>query len=390
MLIITYLSETGMAQSMYGNMARVTQLTQGHPPVARQQLSPALSHRSDLFEGLDANSAVDAITMKVIAASQRRALAPEMFLSYTMTTPCEMLVIGDEQFEQFFRPIAVEEFTKSLHALNACGVFDSWSVEDRIRLARMGHVRTYKSGELMMKQGEKPNHFCVILRGMSRAYKQPKEKEIFMTKLAALKQKALQFDTKYVYHHKLRNTLRQIPEDEKGKEVHANPMAHPTLSSPHQTLPNSPMNKHSSSNSFISSLAVNNNNNNSNNTTPNNNNLLSPGKGTPGLSPSSPKTRRISSMSVASTDSNQVPPLSHRKSSAQASPSLLSIRRPSSLSPLSPSNTHRGRKPSFVEPLSPSTSIRSPKLFTQKSFNANADSRCVGVARTVLAKVTPP
>ena len=30
-----------------------------------------------------------------------------------------------------------------------------------------------------------------------------------MTKLAALKQKALQFDTKYVYHHKLRNTLRQ-------------------------------------------------------------------------------------------------------------------------------------------------------------------------------------
>ena len=375
-----------MAQSMYGNMARVTQLTHGHSSQPRQAPGPQLTHRSDLYEGLDATSAVDAITMKVIAAAQRRALAPEMFLSYTMTTPCEMLVIGDEQFEQFLRPIAVEEFTKSLHALNACGVFDSWSVEDRIRLARMGHVRTYKSGELMMKQGEKPNHFCVILRGMSRAYKQPKEKEIFMTKLAALKQKALQFDTKYVYHHKLRNTLRQIPEDEKAKEVHvSNLTAHPTTAtSPHQSLPSSPNGKHTTSNSHFGGTAspvVNNNPI----PTPNKLNGLTP----MGPSMISPKSRRVSSMSTGSAESSSVASFNsyHRKSSSPLSPSLLSIRRPSSLSPMSPNSTHMSRKASFVEPMSPSTSMRAPK-FTQKSFNANLDSRYAAITRTILAKVT--
>ena len=380
-----------MAQSMYGNMARVTQLTHGTqvtPSVPRQ--GPVLTHRSDLYEGLDATSAVDAITMKVIAAAQRRALAPEMFLSYTMTTPCEMLVVGDEQFERFLRPIAVEEFTKSLHALNACGVFDSWSVEDRIRLARMGHVRTYKSGELMMKQGEKPNHFCVILRGMSRAYKQPKEKEIFMTKLAALKQKALQFDTKYVYHHKLRNTLRQIPEDEKMKEMHAIPVAHPIPTSPHQSLPSSPTGKHPTPNPLSSTTVSPVNNNNSNNNT----SSTSPGKlnshTSAGPSVASPKSRRVSSMSVASNESNSIMSLNiHRNSTSPMSPSLLSIRRPSSLSPLSLSNTHRSRKTSFIEPMSPSTSFRSPK-FTQKSFNANLDTRYGAMTRTILAKVAYP
>ena len=72
----------------------------------------------------------------------------------------------------------------------------------------MGHVATYKSGDLILQQGEKPSHLFIIMKGMCRAYKRPQEKEIFMTKLAALKQKALQFDTKYAYHHKLRNTLR--------------------------------------------------------------------------------------------------------------------------------------------------------------------------------------
>lgn len=70
-----------------------------------------------------------------------------------------------------------------------------WSVEDRIRLARMGHVTTYKSGDLILQQGEKPSHLFIIMKGMCRAYKRPQEKEIFMTKLAALKQKALQFGT---------------------------------------------------------------------------------------------------------------------------------------------------------------------------------------------------
>lgn len=96
-----------------------------------------------------------------------------MFLSYTMLTPCELLVIGRDQFNEFLKDLAVEEFTRALSTINASAVFESWSVEDRIRLARMGHVRTYKSGDLILEQGEKPSHLFIVMKGMCRTYKQP-------------------------------------------------------------------------------------------------------------------------------------------------------------------------------------------------------------------------
>ena len=63
--------------------------------------------------------------MQVLEKARRRALAPEMFVTYTMTTPCEMLVIGEEQFNQFFRDLAIEEFTKVLSSINSSAVFES-------------------------------------------------------------------------------------------------------------------------------------------------------------------------------------------------------------------------------------------------------------------------
>ena len=99
----------------------------------------------------------------------------------------------------------------------------------------MGHVATYKSGDLILQQGEKPAHLYIIMKGMCRAYKRPQEKEIFMTKLAALKQKALQFDTKYAYHHKLRNTLR--PHEPRTTVTGRDSSSSHNLARPHTAAP---------------------------------------------------------------------------------------------------------------------------------------------------------
>ena len=200
-LLIYGMSSTARRASMAMETARAN----------GQDLKPFLPSSTPGPLGVDADIAGgdhDMATMQVLAAAKRRAVAPGMFLTYTMLTPCELLVVGDKQFDEYLRDIAVEEFTKTMSTVNACSIFESWSAEDRVRVARMSHVRTYKSGDLILKQGDKPSHLFIVVKGMVRAFKRPQEKEIFVAKLAALKQKALQFDTKYVYHHQLRNTLR--------------------------------------------------------------------------------------------------------------------------------------------------------------------------------------
>ena len=63
-----------------------------------KQFMPAETNHAAAALGIDADLVGgdhDMATMQVLAAAKRRAVAPGMFLTYTMVSPCELLVVGD-------------------------------------------------------------------------------------------------------------------------------------------------------------------------------------------------------------------------------------------------------------------------------------------------------
>ena len=71
----------------------------------------------------------------------------------------------------------------------------------------MGQVQVYRSGDLILKQGAKPTYLSLIMKGMCKSYKSPNKSTVLRGKLTSAHEKAARFDLKYVYHHKLRDSL---------------------------------------------------------------------------------------------------------------------------------------------------------------------------------------
>lgn len=137
-----------------------------------------------------------------------RAVAPGMFLTYNMQSMCEMLMLGDRDFERILMTHALDEMRRRLEAVRSCKVFSQWNNHNHIRLARMGIVKSFREGERILEQGNKPSYLYIILKGLCTVHKRPNRTEMLYQKLAIAKEKAERHDTKYVFHHKLCHELR--------------------------------------------------------------------------------------------------------------------------------------------------------------------------------------
>jgi tetratricopeptide (TPR) repeat protein len=136
-----------------------------------------------------------------------RCVQNKMFITYTMSSMCEILICKREDFNRLLYEAAYSELKTRLSIVQGCRVFSEWAREDVIRLARMGQMQVFRSGELILKQGVKPNYLSLIMKGMCKSYKSPNKSSVLSVKLADAEAKAARHDLKYTYHHKLRNTL---------------------------------------------------------------------------------------------------------------------------------------------------------------------------------------
>lgn len=138
-----------------------------------------------------------------------RCLQNKMFVTYTMVGLCELLICKKEDFDRLLYMDAYEELKKRISIVDGCRVFSDWPQEDKIRLARMGQVQVYRSREVILKQGVKPSHLSLIMKGMCKSYKSPNKSTVLSGKLTEAREKAARHDLKYSYHHKMRDTLSQ-------------------------------------------------------------------------------------------------------------------------------------------------------------------------------------
>ncbi len=76
-----------------------------------------------------------------LVADLDRSVAPGMFATYSLQNLCELLIVEERQVERLLLPIMFSALKKRLQVISACGIFNAWSREDHIRLARMGMVR---------------------------------------------------------------------------------------------------------------------------------------------------------------------------------------------------------------------------------------------------------
>lgn len=137
-----------------------------------------------------------------------RPLQPGMFISYSFAHRLtEVLIVNRDTFQKLLYPLAAAEFKKRVESVEGCAVFKGWQKEDLVRLARMGRVRIYHSGDLILKQGTKPEYLSLIMKGMCKSYKAPNKSTVLSAKLASAKEKAEKHDLKYCYDSRLRNTL---------------------------------------------------------------------------------------------------------------------------------------------------------------------------------------
>jgi hypothetical protein len=137
-----------------------------------------------------------------------RPIQAGMFITYSFSHRLtELLIINKDTFSKLLYPIAAAEFKRRVESVEGCAVFKGWQKEDLVRLARMGRVRTYRSGDLILKQGTKPDYLSLIMKGMCKSYKAPNKSTVLSAKLAQANEKAEKHDLKYCYDSKLRNTL---------------------------------------------------------------------------------------------------------------------------------------------------------------------------------------
>lgn len=148
-----------------------------------------------------------------------RAIMPGMFMTYTMTSACEFFFIPEREFNRVLLDTALEELKTRLRAIVSSGIFQQWSMEDIIRLSRMGQIKSYRRGEVILEQGKRPDFFCIILKGLCRVTKKPNRTEMLYQKLHAALEKADQHDLKYVFHNTVSRVVlvHKTEEDKKQK-----------------------------------------------------------------------------------------------------------------------------------------------------------------------------
>lgn len=134
-----------------------------------------------------------------------RGVQPGMFMSYTMSGPCELLMISERDFYRILYDPTVKAFQQRIQTLRSCGIFKGWKHEDLLRLARMSQLFTFTRGETILAQATRPDYLYIIQKGLCKVLKRPNRTEMLMQKLQIAKDKAARIDFKYVFHHGVYN-----------------------------------------------------------------------------------------------------------------------------------------------------------------------------------------
>ena len=107
-----------------------------------------------------------------------RALSPDLLCSYYAQTQCELLLIPQPSFDYILSSRALEDFRRKFNVIKACGVFNLWTNHEKVRLARMGIVRSFKPGAVILEQGDVPNYAYFVVSGIVKVKKRSDRVEI--------------------------------------------------------------------------------------------------------------------------------------------------------------------------------------------------------------------
>lgn len=188
------------------NNTTATSTTAASPPMGVDDRSRRRAASYDT-EGRLSSNAEERETHHARAIEDYRALSPLAFGNCHLSAMSEILLLSSPVFQSTLVHWAEEEFRSRLSTVKACGVFSTWSKHDIVRLARMAQTRSYKAGETILAQKEKPQFLHVVMKGMCKVLKRPNQSEVLERKLVELRAKASRHDFKYLYHHGLRNEL---------------------------------------------------------------------------------------------------------------------------------------------------------------------------------------
>jgi CRP-like cAMP-binding protein len=166
---------------------------------------------------------------------RHRCFQPNIFASSEIEAMSEILLIPRSLFDKVIASHVIEDMKRRLDIIVASRLFSNWNQYDIIRLARMGQVKSFKSGDIIIEQAMQPNYLYLIMKGMCKAYKKPHRGEIYLRHLNILKAKAERHDMKYTYHHKMRHILNK-PQNVNIRQKNKNPNESKiNIHSPHLT-----------------------------------------------------------------------------------------------------------------------------------------------------------
>jgi CRP-like cAMP-binding protein len=178
-------------------------------------------------EGEDCDSTVDQeVTAPMLTFAGRggavdRSLAPGMFKTYAIQSMCELLILRENEYEKLLLQPALDDLKRRLDAIRSCGIFNNWTPAQHVRLARMGIIKRVRKGDTILTQGHRPNFLYIILKGICIVQKQPNRTEMLVQKLTTAREKADAFDSRYIFDHRLVDTLRLANLKEEFKPANA-------------------------------------------------------------------------------------------------------------------------------------------------------------------------
>lgn len=108
----------------------------------------------------------------------------------------------------------MNDLRRRFEVIRACGIFSNWSRLEILRMARMGFIRSYKTGDIIIEQGKRSEYLYLIVQGVCKVSKRADKTEILGRLLAEARMKASNHDMKYSFHHRLRNNLAVVQRED--------------------------------------------------------------------------------------------------------------------------------------------------------------------------------
>ena len=143
-----------------------------------------------------------------------RTMRATSFATYSVAEPSQLLLIPIKYFNSLLATQAKAELAKRINIVEACGAFNEWTWYEKLRLARMGTLRTVSQGSVLVRQGESPDNVSLVVKGMLRVLKRQNRTEILGRKLQEVQHQIAFHDAKYTFHHKIRHELSEKTREE--------------------------------------------------------------------------------------------------------------------------------------------------------------------------------